>query len=82
MKGKNKMTGKLNLYYDEEGDFLELNIGDQGEGHYKNLGDGVFERIDKKTKKITGIGIMGFRKRMQTQKDIKISLPVEIRLSS
>lgn len=82
MKRKNKMTGKLNLYYDEEGDFLELNMGDHSEGYYKNSGDGVFERIDKKTKKITGIAIMGFRKRMQTQKDIKISLPVEIQLSS
>ncbi len=79
---KSKMKGKLNIYYDEEGDFLELNINDYDEGRYKNLGDGVFERIDKKTQKITGIGIMGFRKRMQAQKDIKISLPVEIQLSS
>lgn len=42
------MSTELNLYYDEEGDFLELNIGDYTEGYFKNLGDGVFERIDKK----------------------------------
>lgn len=76
------MSNKLNLYYDEEGDFLELNIGDYTEGYFKNLGDGIFERIDKKTKKVTGIAIHGFRKRTQGLKDVKVTLPVDIQLSS
>ena len=42
------MSNELNLYYDEEGDFLELNMGDHSEGYFKNLGDGIFERIEKK----------------------------------
>lgn len=74
------MSNKLNLYYDEEGDFLELNIGDYKEGYFKNLGDGIFERIDKKTKKVTGIAIHEFRKRTQGLKDVKVSLPVKIQL--
>ena len=36
------MKGKLNLYYDEEGDFLELHIGEYTEGYFRNLGKGVF----------------------------------------
>ncbi len=76
------MSNELNIYYDEEGDFLELNIGDYTEGHFKNLGKGIFERIDKKTNKITGIAIHAFRKRTQGLKDVKVSLPVKIHLYS
>ncbi len=76
------MSNELNLYYDEEGDFLELNIGGYTEGHFKNLGDGIFERVDKKTNKVTGLAIHGFRKRTQGLKDVKVSLPVKIQLYS
>ena len=78
----NKMKGKLTLYYDKEGDFLELQLGDYTEGYFKNLGKGIFERIDKKTKKVTGIAIMGFRKRTENKEDVQISLPVRIELAT
>ena len=76
------MKGNLNLYYDEEGDFLEIGIGNPTEGYFKNLGKGVFKRIDEKTNKVVGIAIMGFRKRTAGLKDVKVSLPVEIKLFS
>ena len=76
------MKGELNLYYDDEGDFLEINVGDYMDGFFRNLGKGVFERVDKKTKKITGIAVMGFRKRAEKLQDIKISLPIKIELTS
>lgn len=76
------MKGKLNLYYDDEGDFLEINISDYKEGYFKNLGKGVFERIDKKTNNVTGIAIMGFRKRTENLKEAMVSIPVNIKLSS
>ena len=76
------MSSELNLYYDEEGDFLELNISGYAEGYFKNLGDGLFERIDKKTNKVTGIAIHGFKKRTQGLKDVKLSLPIKMQLSS
>lgn len=76
------MKGNLSIYYDEEGDFLELNIGRHSEGYFKNLGDGVFQRVDKKTKEITGIAIAGFRKRTQSQRPAKISLPVKMQLTA
>ena len=76
------MKKHLNLYYDEEGDFLELHMGDYTEGYFKNLGNGIFERIDKKTNKVTGIAIHGFRKRTKGLKDLKLSLPINIELST
>ena len=36
------MNNELSLYYDEEGDFLEFNVGAYTGGHFKNLGDGIF----------------------------------------
>ncbi len=76
------MKGQLQIYYDEEGDFLELQIGDYTGGYFKNLGDGVFERVDKQTNSVTGIAIHGFKKRTQGLKEIKLSLPVKMELSS
>ena len=77
------MNENLNLYYDEEGDFLELNIGEHTENSYfKNLGKGVFEIIDKESNKVKGIAIMGFKKRTEGLKDIEISLPVKIELTN
>ncbi len=76
------MKGKLNLYYDEEGDFLEINVGDYTDGLFENLGKGVFQRVDKKTGKVSGIAVMGFKKRTQDLKELNLSLPVKIELCS
>lgn len=79
---KSKMKEKLSIYYDKEGDLLELNMGPCTEGRFKNLGDGVFQRVDERTKEIKGLVIMGFRKRMRARKDAKSSLPLNIQLHS
>jgi hypothetical protein len=75
------MKQKLNIHYDKKGDFLEVHIGKFTEGYFRNLGNGVFERVDKKTNKVTGIAIMGFRKRTE-KKDIELSLPIPLEVVS
>ena len=42
------MSNELNIYYDEEGDFLELNVVGYLEGYFKNLGDGIFKSLEAK----------------------------------
>ncbi len=42
------MKGNLHLYYDEEGDFLELQVGEPREGYFEEIEKGIFERKDKK----------------------------------
>ena len=74
------MKGKLQIYYDEDGDLLEINKGSFAEGSFKNLGKGIFERRDKKTNEVTGIVIHGFRKRVHEIHDVK--LPVEVEFFS
>ena len=74
------MKDQMQIYYDEEGDFLEINIGEYTKGYFKEIGEGINERIDEKTGKITGIAILGFKKRAKG--DIKINLPVKLNITS
>ncbi|MBI5797717.1 DUF2283 domain-containing protein [Candidatus Woesearchaeota archaeon] len=74
------MKENLNIYYDEEGDFLEINIGKITKGSFREIADGIAERIDEKTGKITGISILSFKKRIKKEKGLNISLPFKIKL--
>jgi len=76
------MKGQMELYYDEEGDFLEINIGEFTEGFFKDIGEGIAERIDEKTGKVTGIAILSFKKRAEKGKDFKIDLPVNLQITA
>lgn len=38
--------GNLSVWYDEEGDYLELTRATES-GYFVDLGDGVFERVDE-----------------------------------
>ncbi len=76
------MKGQMQIYYDVEGDFLEINIGKYTKGYFKDIGEGISERIDEKTGKITGVAILGFRKRTQSLKDVKIDLPVDLEITT
>ncbi len=74
------MKGQMQLYFDEEGDFLEINISEYAEGFFRDVGEGISERIDEKSGKVTGVAILGFKKRTQQMKDMKINLPVKIEM--
>jgi len=74
------MKGQMQVYYDEEGDFLEINIGEFTEGFFKDIGEGIAERIDEKTGKVTGIAILSFKKRTEQGKGFKIDLPVNLQI--
>lgn len=75
------MKGQIQIYYDEEGDFLEINVGGYTEGYFRDAGEGITERINEKTGKITGIAILSFKKRTQKLKDLKINLPVNLEIT-
>ena len=76
------MKGEMQLYYDKEGDFLEINIGPYTKGYFRNLGKGLFERVDEKTEKVTGIAVLSFMKRTDKSKDIKIQLPTQFKITA
>lgn len=76
------MKGKLHIYYDKEGDFLEFTAGKPTKGYFKDLGHDVFERIDEKTGEVKGFAIFNFKKRTEKLKPIEFSLPAKIELTS
>lgn len=75
------MKGQMQIYYDVEGDFLEISIGEYTKGYFRDIGEGISERIDEKTGKVTGIAILSFKKRAQS-KDMKINLPVNLEITA
>lgn len=75
------MKGKMFIYYDEDGDFLEIGIEGHGDGYFRDIGKGISERIDEKTGKVVGIAILNFRERSKSPEDIEIQLPLKIELS-
>ena len=72
----------MNLYYDEEGDFLEITTGDISNCYFDNIGNGVFEIVDKKTKEVKGVAIFSFKNRTKNLDEIKLSLPFKFKISA
>ena len=75
------MKGPMRVHYDEEGDFLEIEVGKPTKCYAEEVEPGVFLRIDEKTKEIKSVGILSFKKRSKELKDIKLKLPIEINFS-
>lgn len=76
------MEHNMSIYYDEEGDFLEITSGDISNCFFNNLGDGIFEIIDKQSQKKKGIAIFNFKKRTKNLQEINISLPFRLDIVS
>ncbi len=72
------MKNELNIYYDEEGDYLEINIGDYTEDYFKEIDSEVAEIINRKTNEVIGISIMAFKERMRKIKNQFISKKISL----
>lgn len=72
------MKGNLHLYFDEEGDYLELQVGQPREGYFEEVKDGIFERKDSKTNEVIGLAIFNIKKRNMKE----LSLPINVELTS
>lgn len=78
------MNGETyDIYYDEEGDFLEVSFGVPPETEYtEDLDSGIFITKDEKTNEIKSIGILDFRRRKDVLKEVlkrfNISMPLEV----
>ena len=61
---KKRLEKHLNVAYDKTRDILEINLGMGKEKYQKELGEGVFVHIDKKTEKVIGFMIEAFKRRI------------------
>ena len=76
------MDNEMTLYYDEEGDFLEITFGDISNCYFDNFGNGIFKIINKTTEEIKGIAIHSFKVRSKNLDEIKLQLPFKFKISS
>ena len=75
------MKGKMNIHYDEEGDYLDIFVGEPKANYGEDIGNGITIFKDEKTEEIIGVGILNFKKRTKHLKDIKLDLPIQINFS-
>lgn len=76
------MKQELSVYYDEEGDLLEIRVGKPTIAYMRDLGNDIFERVDEKTGEIKGFSILNFKKRTEKLKPVEVSLPLKLKISA
>ena len=77
------MEKKLNIWFDKEGDFLELTIGKPVKGFFREIGEDMLERVDAKTGKVIGFSILNLSRRFDKLKQTKrLQLPIGIELKN
>ena len=73
------MKGPIDIYYDEEGDFLELTIiNPPKESYCEDVNEDVFLRKDEDTHDVIGLGILNFKTHAKDFKKILANVPVKI----
>lgn len=68
---------KMKIWYDEDGDYLEISMVNK-RGYFKDVGNDVWERITGKGK-VIGFAILNFKKRLKQHKR-EVTLPIKIAL--
>lgn len=75
------MKGAMRIYYDEEGDYLTIFIGDSKPNYGEDMSDGVTIFKNQETDEVIGIGILNFKNKTKALKDIRLNLPFEVNFS-
>ena len=80
------MKEAVDIYYDEEGDYLEVSFGAPPENEYtEQLDSEVLITRDENTDEVKSIGIIAFKKRVNTLKEVlkklNLSMPLEVSIS-
>ncbi|MBM4402541.1 MAG: DUF2283 domain-containing protein [Candidatus Cloacimonetes bacterium] len=74
------MGKEMRMVYDEEGDILDVSLGEPEEAISKEVEDDFFLRVKPDSGEVVGFSILNFRKWFKDAKDIKI-LPVKVELA-
>jgi hypothetical protein len=70
------------IYYDPEGDFLEITLGTPPEKSYADeIEPGVFISKDEETDKAFAVGILSFKRRCHVLNDILKSMNINFPLN-
>jgi uncharacterized protein YuzE len=77
------LEGKINFFFDVEGDMLDITIGKPRKAIAKELKNDIAIRVDPESGEIVGIVILNFMKRFRLKKKPeKIELPLKITITT
>ncbi len=71
----------MSVYYDEEGDYLEIFIEGSSPTYGEEIGDDVTLFKKEGTDEVVGVGILNFKERTKDLEEIKLNLPFEVNFS-
>ena len=72
----------MNIYYDEEGDYLEIFIESNRPNYGEEVASGITIFKDEETDEVIGIGILNFRKKTKSLRELNLNLPFNINFSA
>jgi len=70
------MGKEIRMAYDDEGDILDISMGDPEKAISKEIEDDFFLRVNSVSGEVVGFSILNFRKWFKDAKDIK-TLPIK-----
>ena len=76
------MKGKMSIYYDDEGDYLEISIENSSPTYGEEIGDDITLFKKEENDEVVGIGVLNFKKRAKSLHDIKLNLPFDVNFSA
>lgn len=75
------MKGRMEIYYNEEMDYLEIMIQNPPANYGVDVTQDITIFKDEYTDEVVGFGIQEFKENAKHFKDLKIDLPIEINFS-
>lgn len=75
------MKGQMNIYYDEEADYLTIFVGEPVPNYGEDISDGVTIFKSEETDEIIGIGILDFKEKTRKLDEIQLKLPFKVNFS-
>ena len=63
----------LRVWFDPEGDLLEVELGKPRKGFFRDVGDDVFLRVDEKGN-VIGFAILNATKRMKKVREVELPI--------
>ncbi|MEK6952931.1 MAG: hypothetical protein AABX29_08010 [Nanoarchaeota archaeon] len=76
------MAGKIEIYYDEEGDYLEIFIGEPRPDYGEHISEDVVLFKYEDNGGLYGIGIFNFKKRAHNLQDVLSKIPLAFKLEA
>ncbi|MBI4116196.1 DUF2283 domain-containing protein [Candidatus Pacearchaeota archaeon] len=76
------MEGEMRIYYDEEGDYLTIFIGESKPNYGEEIDDDITIFRDQISNEVVGIGVLNFKERAKSLKDIELKLPFKVNFSA